>query len=121
MVGVGGALVGILGLAVAPSIERQLTRRLGRRHAVTEFGRTRTVDHRVVTPIDHVDESCVVCGEEFDGGMIRRRRDEILIASLAVFTHELEHNHYCTDCARSEFEETSAVSPSEREIELKNQ
>lgn len=120
LVGVGGALVGILGLAVAPPIERQLTRKLGRRHAITEFGRTRTVDHRVVKPIDHVDESCVVCGEEFDGGMVRRRRDETVLAGLPVVTHELEHNHYCADCARSEFEETSAVSPSEGEIELKN-
>ena len=115
--GIAGALIGILGLAIAPPIERQLKRKVGRRHAITAFGRTRTVDHRVVKPIDHVDEPCVVCGEQFDGGMVRRRRDETVIAGLPVVTHELEHNHYCAECARSEFEETRADPPSERGVE----
>ena len=96
------ALIGLafaaLGLGVAPPVSR----RLGRRHGVTTFGRQKTVDERVVRPPESVDESCVVCGEAFDRGLVRRRRDETVVAGVPVRTHSTRRNHYCAACARSE-------------------
>ncbi|WP_434522162.1 zinc ribbon domain-containing protein [Halorubrum sp. AS12] len=96
------ALIGLafagLGLGVAPPVRR----RLDRRHGITKFGRQKTVDHRVVRPPESVDETCVVCGEEFERGLVRRRRDETVVAGVPVRTHSMRHNHYCADCARSE-------------------
>ncbi|QWC20324.1 zinc ribbon domain-containing protein [Halorubrum sp. 2020YC2] len=96
------ALIGLafagLGLGVAPPVRR----RLDRRHGITEFGRQRTVDDRIVRPPESVDEACVVCGEEFERGLVRRRRDETVVAGVPIRTHSTRHNHYCADCARSE-------------------
>ncbi|WP_096393111.1 zinc ribbon domain-containing protein [Halorubrum trapanicum] len=96
------ALIGIafagLGLGVAPPVRR----RLDRRHGITAFGRKKTVDHRVVRPPESVDEPCVVCGEAFDRGLVRRRRDETVAAGVPVRTHSIRHNYYCVDCAQSE-------------------
>ncbi|MDV7349317.1 zinc ribbon domain-containing protein [Halorubrum distributum] len=96
------ALIGIafagLGLGVAPPVRR----RLDRRHGITKFGRRKTVDHRVVRPPESVEGSCVVCGEGFERGLVRRRRDETVVAGVPVRTHSIRHNHYCVDCARSE-------------------
>ena len=96
------ALIGIafagLGLGVAPPVRR----RLDRRHGITKFGRQKTVDHRIVRPPESVDEPCVVCGEAFDRGLVRRRRDETVVAGVPVRTHSIRFNHYCPDCARSE-------------------
>ena len=96
------ALIGIafagLGLGVAPPVRR----RLDRRHGVTAFGRKKTVDHRIVRPPESVEEPCVVCGEAFERGLVRRRRDETVVAGVPVRTHSMRHNHYCADCARSE-------------------
>ncbi|WP_424015423.1 double zinc ribbon domain-containing protein [Halorubrum xinjiangense] len=96
------ALIGLafagLGLGVAPPVRR----RLDRRHGLTSFGRQKTVDHRVVRPPESVDEPCVVCGEGFERGLVRRRRDETVVAGIPVRTHSIRHNHYCVDCAQSE-------------------
>ncbi|RLM70650.1 zinc ribbon domain-containing protein [Halorubrum sp. Atlit-8R] len=99
---VPGALIGLafigLGLGVAPPVRR----RLDRRHGVTDFGRQKTVDHRIVRPPESVEEPCVVCDEAFDRGLVRRRRDETVVAGVPVRTHSVRYNHYCADCARSE-------------------
>jgi len=96
------ALIGLafagLGLGTAPPVRR----RLDRRHGVTAFGRQKTVDHRIVRPPESVDDPCVVCGESFERGLVRRRRDETVVAGVPVRTHSIRHNHYCVDCARSE-------------------
>ncbi|MDB2241610.1 double zinc ribbon domain-containing protein [Halorubrum ezzemoulense] len=106
------ALIGLafagLGLGVAPPVRR----RLDRRHGITRFGRQRTVDHRIVRPPESVDDPCVVCGQEFDRGLVRRRRDETLVAGVPVRTHSVRHNHYCVDCARSEVFGDRVDSPS---------
>jgi predicted nucleic acid-binding Zn ribbon protein/F0F1-type ATP synthase assembly protein I len=94
---IGLAFIG-LGLGVAPPVRR----RLDRRHGITKFGRLKSVDHRVVRPPESVDEPCVVCGEAFERGLVRRRRDETVVAGVPVRTHSIRHNHYCADCARSE-------------------
>ena len=106
------ALVGLafalLGAGAAPAVRR----RLARRHGLTGFGRQRTVDHRIVRPPESVDEPCVVCGETFDRGLVRRRRDETVAAGVPVRTHAIRHNHYCVDCARSELFGDRAGAPS---------
>ena len=94
---IGLAFIG-LGLGVAPPVRR----RLDRRHGITKLGRQRTVDHRIVRPPESVDEPCVVCDEPFDRGLVRRRRDETVVAGVPVRTHSVRYNHYCADCARSE-------------------
>ncbi|TKX59129.1 zinc-ribbon domain-containing protein [Halorubrum sp. ASP1] len=110
------ALVGLafalLGAGAAPAVRR----RLGRRHGLTDFGRQRTVDHRVVRPPESVDESCVVCGEAFERGLVRRRRDETVVAGVPVRTHAIRHNHYCADCARSELFGDRVGAPSLDEV-----
>ena len=93
--GLGSFLVG---LGIAPPVEE----RLKRRHDPRTFGRHRTVDHRVLRPFESVKEPCVVCGESFRGGLLRRRRDETVVAGVPVRTHSMRHNHYCADCARTE-------------------
>jgi RNA polymerase subunit RPABC4/transcription elongation factor Spt4 len=108
---IGLAFVG-LGLGVAPPVRR----RLDRRHGITEFGRQRTVDHRVVRPPESVDGPCVVCGEAFDRGLVRRRRDETVVAGVPVRTHSMRHNHYCADCARSELFGDRVDAPSLDEL-----
>ncbi|ELZ52691.1 MULTISPECIES: zinc ribbon domain-containing protein [Halorubrum] len=87
-----------LGLGIAPPVRS----RLDRRHGITKFGRQKTVDHRIVRPPETVDDTCVVCGEAFERGLVRRRRDETVVAGVPVRTHSVRHNHYCPDCARSE-------------------
>ncbi|GAA0505465.1 Double zinc ribbon [Halorubrum aquaticum] len=94
-IGVGFAL---LGAGMAPPVRR----RLDRRHGVRDFGRLRSVDHRVVRPTERIEEPCVVCGETFDRGLVRRRRDETVLAGVPVLTHDERYNHYCADCARRE-------------------
>ncbi|WP_144921088.1 zinc ribbon domain-containing protein [Halorubrum salsamenti] len=93
-----GLAFSLLGLGTAPAVRR----RLDRRHGITTFGRQKTVDHRVIRPPESVDEPCVVCGEAFDRGLVRRRRDETVVAGVPVRTHSIRRNHYCVDCARRE-------------------
>jgi hypothetical protein len=93
-----GAAFALVGLALTPPAERRLKRRHGR----SRFGRTRTVDHRVTPATERTESPCVVCGESFERGVVRRRRDETVLAGVPVRTHAMERNRYCADCARSE-------------------
>jgi len=93
-----GAAFALVGLALTPPAERRLRRRHGR----SRFGRIRTVDHRVVRATERTESPCVVCGEPFERGVVRRRRDETVAAGVPVRTHAIQRNHYCADCARTE-------------------
>lgn len=93
------------GVVLNPRFGRQLANR----HAVTTFGRERTVDHRVIRPGERCLEDCVACGQGFDVGLVRRRREETVVAGLPVYTHDVGYNHYCTDCAESHVFGTGAV------------
>ena len=97
-----GALFGLafaaMGVALSPPAER----RLNRRHGLSRFGRLRTVDHRVTPATERTEAPCVVCGEAFERGVVRRRRDETVVAGVPIRTHSIRHNHYCADCAREE-------------------
>jgi len=94
-----GALWLLLGgIAFFPPTKR----RLRNRHGLTKFGRLRTVDHRVIYPYEDCEESCVVCGDDIVGGLLRRRRDETVVAGVPVATHGRYYNHYCQQCAKNE-------------------
>ncbi|PAU84647.1 zinc ribbon domain-containing protein [Halorubrum salipaludis] len=97
-----GTLFGLafaaIGLALSPPVER----RLDRRHGLSRFGRVRTVDHRITPATERTEAPCVVCGEAFERGVVRRRRDETVVAGVPVRTHSIRRNHYCADCARAE-------------------
>lgn len=99
---IGAGLIGLVFTAVGLSVAPGFRRRLERRHGITDFGRKRTVDHRAVGPDEAADERCVVCNRSFDGGLVRRRRDETVVAGIPVRTHAMEYNHYCADCAKTD-------------------
>mgnify|MGYP000698833111 CR=1 FL=1 len=93
-----GAAFALVGLALTPPAER----RLGRRHGLSRFGRIRTVDHRVIRSTERTESPCVVCGESFERGVVRRRRAETVAAGVPIRTHATERNRYCADCAQTE-------------------
>jgi len=108
-----GVVFALLSLGMLPAVRR----RLDRRHGITTFRRRKTVDHRVIRPPESVDEPCVVCGERIDRGLVRRRRDETVVAGVPVRTHSIRRNHYCVDCAQREvFGEESAGPDSVSEL-----
>lgn len=96
-IGLGLAFLAV-GLYVAPVIHR----RIERRHTLGSVGRKRTVDHRLIGFTERCSEPCVVCGERFDEGLVRRRRDETVVAGIPIRTHSMRFNHYCADCASVE-------------------
>jgi len=105
-IGGGSLAAGLIGLLFAAGgtyVLPQAKRRFARRLPVTTFGRHKTVDHRIIHPTEPTDEPCVVCGTEVDGGLVRRRRDETVVAGVPVRTHLLKKNHYCAACAHDEF------------------
>lgn len=114
-----GAGIGLVLVTVAMSLLPPVRDRIDRRHELTAFGRRRTVDQRVIAADEPHDEDCVVCGREFDGGLLRRRRDETVIAGLPVRTHRMQYNHYCPDCARAEIFDRSSSHDSSLEAELR--
>jgi len=111
--GVAALWVTLGGIVFFPPAKR----RLQNRHRLTKFGRLKTVDHRLIYPSEECEESCVVCGDNSTGGLRRRRRDETVVAGIPVVTHEIDHNHYCVGCARSELsisESSTATEETER-------
>lgn len=99
MLGGSGLVLTLGGLSILPPVNRRLNRRLARRHGLTKFGRQKTVDHRIVHPTEGHNEPCVVCGQHSRSGLLRRRRDETLVAGVPLFAHRLDHNFYCERCA----------------------
>lgn len=108
-IGGGSLAAGLLGLLFAAGgthVLPPVNRRVGRRLGVTRFGRHKTVDHRIIRPHERCTESCVVCGCSIDQGVVRRRRDETVVAGVPIRTHLLKKNHYCAACAHDEFVDT---------------
>jgi len=114
VLGVLGVLFALAGLSILPPVRR----RLARRHSLTKFGREKTVDHRVVYPHEGYDEPCVVCGKRGRSGVLRRRRDETVLAGVPLRTHERDHNIYCEQCATEDLFGGVDLDAADEEAEL---
>ena len=96
---VGVAVVFIVsGVFVNPRFRR----RLDRRHEPSRFGRVRTVEHRTLSTAGNRRESCVVCESTSDEGLVRRHREELVVAGVPLWTTSDNYNVYCPDCALTE-------------------
>ncbi|WP_254863498.1 hypothetical protein [Halovivax gelatinilyticus] len=110
LVGVGFAIVLLaFGVFVNPGLRR----RIDRRHGIDQFGTVRSVDHRVFRPDRRTVERCLVCDEPTDRGLIRRYREEVVLAGFPIYTRSVGYNHYCPDCASTEILGTDAPGASQ--------
>ena len=80
-------------------VNPRFRRRLARRREVTNFGRTKSVDRRVLTTAENRRERCTNCGCTLTEGLVRRYREEFLIAGVPVWTISNSKNFYCPECA----------------------
>ena len=106
-----------LGVFVNPRFRRRLDRRRG----ISRFGRNKTVDSRVLSAAEHRRESCVSCGSGLTEGLVRRYRDEFVLAGVPVWTASENRNFYCPDCAAEqtlsdEVADSGQDEPAERTI-----
>lgn len=106
-------LIFVLGVFVTP----ELRHRMNRREALTEFGKRRTVDSRVVNPEERKTIDCVVCGTNSEKGLLRRYREEAYIAGVPLFALSEERNSYCIECATKEFTTTVETEEPATEVE----
>ncbi|WP_276271166.1 hypothetical protein [Haloarcula litorea] len=83
-------------------------RRWDRRRSISRFGRDRTVEERIVRGESHV---CVDCDDRMDEGLVRRYREEVLVAGVPVYTRSEGRNHYCPACAAGESGDRAAPTP----------
>ena len=88
----------VFGVMLNPGMRR----RIDRRHGVTDFGRVRSVDRRVLGPDEECLERCVACDDRVDRGLVRRFREEYAVAGIPVYTASVGYNHYCLECASEE-------------------
>ncbi|MDG5818757.1 hypothetical protein [Natronococcus sp. A-GB7] len=95
-------LAGLVTVALGLFLNPRFRRRLDRRHELTQFGRVRSVDRRVVRPEEDCLERCVDCGDRVEKGLVRRYREEYALAGLPVYTRSEGYNHYCLECATAE-------------------
>ena len=88
----------VSGVFVNPRFRRRLNRRL----FPTRFGRARTVDDRVLRSEEGRSERCVECGSRMSEGLVRRYREEFVVAGVPTYTFSEGFNHYCAECATDE-------------------
>jgi hypothetical protein len=80
-------------------VNPRFRRRLARRREATSFGRTKSVDRRVLATAENRRELCTNCGCTLTEGLVRRYREEFLIAGVPVWTISKSKNFYCPECA----------------------
>lgn len=80
-------------------VNPRFRRRLARRCEVTNFGRTKSVDRRVLATAENRRKLCTNCGCTLTEGLVRRYREEFLIAGVPVWTISNSKNFYCPECA----------------------
>jgi hypothetical protein len=95
--------VGVTFLLLGVAASGRGRRRLARRREPTAFGRRTTVESRTVTPDESFDGRCTACGASVERGVVRRYREETVVAGVPLSTHEAGTNAYCLDCALTEF------------------
>ncbi len=92
---------------IHPRFGPQLTKE----YALTEFGSVRSVDRRVLYPNEGRSERCAECDTQTTKGVIRRYREEFVVAGVPVYTRSEGTNHYCLDCVSSEFVHGATARP----------
>ncbi len=95
-------LFSLLSITFGVFVNPPFRRRLNRRQTITRFGRVRSVDRRVLHAVEGRSEPCVECSTRMTEGMIRRYREEFVVAGVPVYTLSEGKNHYCPDCALSD-------------------
>jgi hypothetical protein len=80
-------------------VNPRFRRRLNRRRGISRFGRHKTVDSRVLSAAEHQREPCVSCGSGLTEGLVRRYRDEFVLAGVPVWTVSDNRNFYCPNGA----------------------
>lgn len=88
---VGFVLYGTVGLVLIP----QVRERIDKRHPVTTFGWTTSVEE---TSVSNPAEPCSSCFESIDSGVRRSYGKEFVVAGFALSTKEEGANHYCRSC-----------------------
>lgn len=104
-------LFSVLLFALGVFVTPELRRRINHRESLTEFGKRRRVDSRVVNPEERTTIDCVVCGTNSGKGLLRRYRERVYIAGIPLFTLSEEHNSYCSECAAKEFTTAETKKP----------
>lgn len=108
VIGVGVLLI-VSGVVVKPRFRRWLDRQ----HGLSQFGRIRTVGNRTRSATEEQPEACVVCSSSSREGLVRRYRQEYVIAGIPLWTISENHNFYCPDCALAELSTDSNSSTNE--------
>lgn len=85
-----------IGLVLIPHVHYWLAND----HAISTFGRVRSVDHRAFR--DEGTERCVECDEHRNAGIVTRYRDQLVIAGWPVRTYATGSNVTCADCVDRE-------------------
>jgi hypothetical protein len=96
----------ILGVFVNPRFRR----RLDRRHGLSRFGTVKTVENRTRAATEDEQALCVVCDSGSKEGLIRRYKQEYVVAGVPLWTISENYNFYCLDCALTELFDRSTVS-----------
>ena len=96
----------VSGIFVNPRFRRRLTRR----HGLSQFGRIKTVENRTRSATEDKRELCVVCDAYSKEGLVRRYRQESVIAGIPLWTVSENHNFYCPDCALADLSGRATTS-----------
>ncbi|WP_246999079.1 hypothetical protein [Halosolutus gelatinilyticus] len=83
---------------------------LDERRSITQFGSVRTVDHRTVRPEENHTERCVSCEARMTRGLVRRFREQFVIAGVPVRSLSEGRNHYCLDCATRDHDRSDSAT-----------
>lgn len=88
-------LYGAIGLVLLPPVRNNLEKR----HPVSTFGWTETVD---TTAVSNSHENCSVCFESIESGHKRAFGKEFVVFGITVFSNFEGENYYCNACLRDE-------------------
>lgn len=100
---------GFLFIASGIFVNPRFRRRIDRRYELSRFGQVETVENGTFSAAEDQHKLCVSCGSGQDGGLVRRYRQEYVVAGVPVWTLSENHNFYCPSCAFEEFPSLSTT------------
>lgn len=101
-----GLLLTVAGIFVNPRFRR----RIDRRHRLSRFGQVETVENATVSETEYGDALCVSCGSGQNDGLVRRYRQEYVVAGVPLWTVSENYNFYCPSCGLDEFPSLSTTN-----------